>query len=321
MAEDYYQTLGVSRSASQADIQKAYRELARKYHPDLNPDDKTAKKKFQQVQAAFDVLNNPEKREMYDRYGSSFETMGSGGPQGPYTWTYAPGGSGGPGGMGEEFDFSQFFGERFGGESPGGFSDIFTQFRKSAGKARGGAARRGGDLQQEVHIPFATSVLGGEMQVSLARPNGSTEKLSVKIPAGIEDGKKIRLRGQGESTRGGTAGDLLLTIRVDPHPAFQRQGNNLLVRVPLTIGEAAAGAKVDVPTPQGAVTLTIPPGTSGGSKLRVKGQGVSPKNGTAGDLIAEVQIVLPKSLTPEDQKLLREVDARYPSDPRANLRW
>ena len=328
MAEDYYKILGVSRNASQADIQKAYRELARKYHPDMNPDDKSATKKFQQIQRAFDVLNNPEKREMYDRYGSSFETMGAGGPRAG-AWGAAPGGAefhAGPGGFhAEDVDFSQFFGERFGGEPTGGLGDLFAHFRRGGGggTARAGTARRrGADLAAELEIPFATSITGGEVQLGVQRPTGKTETLMVKIPAGIEDGKKIRVRGQGEPAAGqGTPGDILITIHVAPHPCFSRRGNNLLVRVPLTLGEAAAGAKVDLPTPTGTVSLTIPPGTSSGTKFRIKGHGVAAGRAAAGDLLAEAQVVLPKDLDPADRQTLKQLDQRYPSNPRQNLRW
>lgn len=328
MAEDHYKTLGVPKNASQADIQKAYRELARKYHPDMNPDDKTAKKKFQQVQTAFDVLNNTEKREMYDRYGSSFETMGAGGgPQAAHAWTWSPGGgpSVGPGGFSaEDIDLSQFLGERFGQETPGGFGDLFGQFRRAAGKSRrsAGPSGRGADLLHELQIPFATSITGGEVQIAVQRPSGKTETLAVKIPAGIEDGKKIRVRGQGQPAgRGGAPGDILITIHVAPHACFQRRGNQLLVRVPVTLGEAVAGAKVDVPTPQGTVTLHVPPCTSSGAKLRVKGRGVTPNNGAPGDLLAEIQIVLPKQLSDADRQTIRQIDERYSQDPRKDLRW
>lgn len=330
-SEDYYGVLGVPRNASQADIQKAYRELARKYHPDMNPDDKTAKKKFQKVQAAFDVLNNPEKREMYDRYGSSFETMGAGqGQPGGQAWGWAPGAGGaGPGGFNvEHIDLSQFLGERFGQEGPGGIGDLFGQFRRAAGKFRkpsgGGSAgaQRSSDLVEDVQIPFATSIVGGEVQLAVQRPSGKTETIAVKIPAGIEDGKKIRLRGQGQpARRGGAPGDIVLTVHVQPHPYFQRRGNNLHVRVPITLGEAVAGAKVDIPTPQHTVKLTIPPGTSSGAKLRAKGHGVTPKTGTPGDLVAEIQIVLPKNLTDADRKALSEIDQHYTQNPRSDLRW
>jgi DnaJ-class molecular chaperone len=345
MAKDYYSVLGIPKNASQAEIQKAYRAMARKYHPDMNPGDKSATKKFQEVQAAFDVLNNPEKREMYDRYGSSFETMGAGGgdPQGQQAWRWAgagpggaaPGGAGpggaGPGGFNfDDIDLSQFLGERFGQEAGGGggggFGDLFGQFRQAAGKFRkssGGASQqRGGDLVQDIQIPFATSITGGEVQLTVQRPAGKSETLGVKIPAGIEDGKKIRIRGHGQpGGRGNKPGDILLTVHVLPHPFFQRRGNQLRVRVPITLGEAAAGAKVDIPTPRGAVSLSIPPGISSGAKLRVKGQGVAPKSGEPGDLLAEVQIVLPKQMTEADRREIAKIDKKYPQNPRADLRW
>jgi len=325
MAEDYYKTLGVPRNASQAEIQKAYRQLARKYHPDMNPNDKTAKKKFQQVQAAFDVLNNPEKREMYDRYGSSFETMGAGGPQGTHPWSWSPGAGPGAGGFSaEDIDLSEFLGERFGQAGPGGFADLFSQFRRAASKGRksAGTAGRGADLVHEIQIPFVTAVAGGQGQVAVQRPSGKTETLNVKIPAGVDEGKKIRIRGQGQpAVHGGTPGDILLTIHVAPHPFFQRRGNDLLVRVPVTLGEAVGGAKVDLPTPRGAVTLSVPPGTSSGAKLRVKGHGVVPKNGTPGDLLAEILIVLPKQLSDADRQAIRQIDEKYVQNPRKDLRW
>ena len=319
MAEDYYKTLGVPREASQADIQKAYRDLARKYHPDLNPDDKTAKKRFQEVQAAFDVLNNPEKREMYDRYGSSFETMGSGGPQGQYQYTWSPG-AGGAGGF-EDIDFGPLFGERF---AEGGGNPFEQVFRAAAGRGGQSAGRkkRGADVTYDIHVAFQTAVVGGEVQISVTRANGKAETISVRIPQGIDEGRKIRLRGQGEpGGRGGAAGDLILVVHVTPHPSFQRHGNNLLVRVPVTLAEAVAGTKVDVPTSNGAVTLTVPPGTSSGTKLRVKGQGIATKGEAPGDLLAEILITLPKGLSEADRDALRQIDEKYPHNPRANLRW
>jgi DnaJ-class molecular chaperone len=324
MAEDYYQILGVARNATQAEIQKAYRDLARKYHPDMNPDDKSAKQKFQKIQAAFDVLNDPKKREMYDRYGSSFETMAGGGPRGGTTWQGSYGPGAGFGGF-EDLDFGQFFGERFGGEQAGvDPGDLFKQFRRASGGRRSGAGRvrRGADLTQEIRIPFVTAVRGGTAQLTATHPSGKVETLEVKIPAGIEEGKKIRLRGQGEpGAAGGTPGDFLLTVRVEPHPCFQRQGNNLIVKVPVTLAEAALGAKVDIPTPTGTVSLQIPPGTSSGVRLRVRGHGVTPKSGLVGDLLAEIQIVLPKVLDESAREAIRQIGERHPQDPRTNLRW
>jgi DnaJ-class molecular chaperone len=325
MAEDYYKILGVGRDASAADIQKAYRKLARKYHPDLNPDDKTAKAKFQEVQRAFDVLNDPSKRELYDRYGSSFESMGGGGARGAgggwSTWGAGPGT--------EEIDISQLFGERFGGGDPTGtFADIFSQFRRAGSRGRRTAAQeavRGADITTELEIPFQTAVLGGQAQISLRRPTGNVETITVKIPAGIDEGKKIRLRGQGEEAPGGTAGDLLITIHVASHPWFTRRVNDLEVRVPVTVAEAALGAKVDVPTPRGTISLRVPPGTSSGKKLRVKGHGVAPKNGTTGDLYAEIQIVLPSPLDDTCIDLIKKLDEHsqsdHPQQPRRDLRW
>jgi len=327
MAEDYYQVLGVPRSASQTDIQKAYRELARKFHPDMNPDDKSAKKKFQRIQAAFDVLNDPQKREMYDRYGSSFEAMGGGGPRGGATWRTTRGaGPAFSGSQFEDLDFSQFFGERFGAEpeSAGGFADFFSQFRRGAGTRRtaSGRPRRGTDLVHEITIPFTTSVVGGEVQITVDRQSGRVETIAVKIPPGIVDGKKIRLRGQGSApSEGGQPGDIILTVHVEPHPFFQRRENNLIVRVPVTLAEAALGAKVDIPTPKGTVAIQIPPGTSSGTKLRVKGHGLVPKNGPPGDLLAEVQIVLPRQLDETARDLIRQIDERCRQNPRVHLRW
>ena len=314
--EDYYQVLGVERGASTADIQKAYRDSMRKYHPDVNPD-KSAKKMTQQVQRAYEVLGDPQKRELYDRYGSSFENMAGGPGRG------APGaGPQGTAGAGfEDFDFSQFFGERYQGADPlGGFADLFSQVRRGGETRprRGRSTAKGGDVRAELEIPFTTAVAGGEAEFALEREG--TETIRVKIPAGVDEGQEIRLRGQGEEGRGGR-GDLLIKLRVAPHPWYTRRGNNLYVRLPIGLGEAAAGAKVDVPTPYGVVALRIPPGTSGGAKLRVKGHGVRPRDGEAGDLFADVQVVLPKDLDAEARSQLEEIDRRHPTVPRRDLRW
>jgi DnaJ-class molecular chaperone len=343
MAKDFYKTLGIRRDASQSEIQDAYRELARKYHPDLNPDNKEANKRFQEVQAAFDVLSDQKKRELYDRYGSSFETIGAGGPHGGPTWNGGPGGpfGGGPSGggfEGEPFDFSQFLGERFGsgGSGSGGFADLFSQFRHAGaeagprsgrqrpGQQRPGQQRRGADVTHRLQIPFTTAITGGKAQITVQRRSGKTETITVTIPPGIEDGTKIRLRGQGEpGPRGGKPGDILLAVRVSPHDHFRRLGKHLHVHLPVTLAEAALGAKVDVPTPRGTVSLQVPPGTSSGTKLRIKGHGVTAKDGKPGDLLAEVQIVLPKQLDEESRRLIEQIDRQCPlsTAPRANLQW
>ncbi len=319
VSKDYYKILGIGRGATEADIQKAYRDLARKHHPDLNPDDKSAKKKFQKVQAAFDVLNDSKKRKMYDQFGSDFDSMGQGGPQGGRsTWS-------GPGGAGFDFgdiDLSDLFGGS--GEAEmggGGFADIFKQFRRGAGRQQQAPAG-GANIAHELTVPFATAVTGGQAQISVQRTGGKIETIQVKIPAGIDNGKKIRLRGQGEpGPRGRPAGDILLTIHVSPHPCFRRRGKQLEVTLPVTVAEAALGAKVDVPTPTGTITLQIPPGTSSGAKLRIKGHGVTPPKKTPGDLYAVIQIVLPDRLDAEDREALEKLDKKHPQDPRSDLRW
>jgi DnaJ-class molecular chaperone len=313
MAEDYYKILEIPRTATPEQVQKAYRKLARKYHPDMNPDDRAAKEKFQKVQQAYDVLNDAQKRQMYDQFGSDFESMGGAGPGGG--WRAAQGGGGF-----QDVDFSQLFGQAGGG---GGFEDIFRQFAGGGrGRRRQTASRPGADVKHDLHIPFNTSITGGEAQLSMRRHTGKLENISVKIPAGIEDGKKIRLRGQGEpSPTGGRSGDLLIIVHVAKHPYYTRRGNDLEVSVPITLAEAALGAKIDVPTPKGEITLTIPPGTSSGKRLRLKGMGVPTSSGGHGDLYAEMQVVLPENWSDQDRAAIRELDDRHPLQPRANLRW
>jgi|694.fasta_scaffold43211_4 DnaJ-class molecular chaperone len=319
MAEDYYKTLEVSRTASPEEIQKAYRRLARKYHPDLHEDEKEkekAKQRFQQVQAAYDVLSEPEKREMYDRYGENYQQV----PQGsPY------GGGAGPGGM--EIDFSQIFGGA-GGGGGGAFEQIFRQFGGAPG-AGGGAQRRRGpqpfqepldlDLEEEITVPFSVAVGGGEHRLTITR-GGKAETLSIKIPKGIEPGKKIRLRRQGQIGPGGQQGDLLVTVKIAPHPSFTRVGNQLQVKLPITIQEALLGTKVDLPTPHGTITVTVPAGSSSGRVLRLKGMGVH--DDTKGDLLAEIEIVVPEQLSSEDRASLAGILERINQpNPRKNLTW
>lgn len=320
MSDDYYRILEIPRSASADEIHKAYRGMARKYHPDLNPDDDDAKKRFQEVQRAYEVLSDPEKRDLYDRYGSSFESMGMGG-DGP-----RPGG--GPRGYStsggnfsfEDVDLSELFGGGR-GAGPGGFADLFKQFSGGRGRTTARRPARGQDIRQEIEVPFRTAIMGGEVQLSMRRATGEVETLTVKIPAGIEDGRKIRLRGQGErAAPGGKPGDILITVRVSAHPWFRRRGAHLEVRVPISLSEAIAGAKVDVPTPKGTITLTIPPNTSSGKKLRIKGHGVPQKSGAAGDLYAEVQIVLPEKIDEQVAQAIKEAKVG-PHDARAGLKW
>jgi DnaJ-class molecular chaperone len=319
MAEDHYETLGVPRTASAEDIRKAYRELARKYHPDLHPDDAAAKEKFKKVQTAFDVLNDQSKREMYDRYGSSFEGVGAGGPGGGWGGGRGPFPGGGSGG-GAEIDLESLFG---GG---GGFGDFFGGGGGTRSRGRRRAARTAGeDVTARIDIPFTLAIDGGKTDVRFDR-NGKTETISVTIPQGLPDGARMRLRGQGlPGTGGGPAGDLLLEVRVEPHPLFRRSGDTLEVTLPVSIAEAIEGAKVDVPTPWGTIALKVPAGTSGGRKLRAAGMGVRHANGAKGDLIAEVQIVLPDMADAAAREALlaaaKAAAGSAAAGPRSALRW
>ncbi len=318
MADDHYQTLGVPRTASAEDIRKAYRELARKYHPDLHPDDESAKQKFKQVQAAFDVLNDPSKREMYDRYGSSFEGVGAGGPRGGWGGPF-PGGAGGfPGGGGGEIDLESLFG------GAGGFEQLFGgggRGRAAGGRRRKAAQTAGEDLTARVTIPFKLAIDGGKTDLRLDR-GGATETISVTIPQGLPDGARMRLRGQGmPGSGGGPAGDLMLEVAIEPHPVYRRDGDTLELTLPITLAEAIEGAKVDVPTPWGTISLKVPSRTSGGRKLRAAGMGVRHANGSKGDLIAEVQIVLPEAASLDAILEAAKAADAGSAGPRTQLKW
>ncbi len=225
---------------------------------------------------------------------------------------------------------SQFFGERYGEGEPGGgspFADLFGGFRRGQqggkrGRKSRAAQETGPDVHSEIEVPFQTAIQGGKVEVGVQRPDGKVEHIEVKIPAGINDGAKIRLRGQGGPGAGGApAGDLLLTVHVAAHPWFQRRGNDLTVRVPVSLAEAVSGAKVDVPTPSGTISLRIPPRTSSGAKLRVRGHGVKPKTGMPGDLYAEVQIMLPPTIDETTVDAIRKLEEVNPTSPRRDLRW
>lgn len=319
MAEDLYQALGLGRDATKDEIQKAYRKLARKYHPDMNPGDEKAKENFKRIQEAYDVLSDPEKRSAYDRYGADFEQIRQGG--------WRPGA--GAGASFDGLDLEQIFGGRGGpaGGFEGGFAEFFEQLAGGARGGRGGprthraAPVRGSNVQHELTIPLRTAVSGGKAEFYLDRGKGS-EKISVTIPPGVTDGSKIRLRGQGQpSPTGHEAGDLILTLKVSSHPHFQRSGQNLLLTLPVTLAEAALGAKVDIPTPSGTITLSIPPGSSSGRRLRVKGRGVGSRDGSVGDLLVDLEIKLPETISEEGQEAIREFDRRHPMTLRQNLSW
>ena len=312
MSDDHYQILGVSRTATSEDIQKSYREMARKYHPDLHPDDDAAKEQFKKVQTAFDVLNDPSKREMYDRYGSSFEGVGASGGGG-----WSPQGQQGGFQSGAEVDLESLFG--------GGFADLFGGGKRRSSRPRRSPSAPGEDITANIRIPFQLAIDGGKTEVRFDR-DGTNETLSITIPQGLPDGSRMRLRGQGRpGVGGGVAGDLLLGVGVEPHSVYRREGDVLAVSLPITLSEALEGAKVDLPTPWGVISLRIPAGTSSGKKLRAAGMGVRHANGSKGDLIAEVQIVLPETDDEAvSQALLEAVkaaEASSPKDPRTAIKW
>ncbi len=308
MAErDPYEVLGVSRTATEDEIRAAYRKLARTHHPDVStePD---ADKKFAEVQEAYEVLSDAEKRAAYDRFGRA-GAPGTGGGPGDF--------SGGWGG--QQVDPSQFediFEQMFGGGGPGG--------RPSAGPGGFGGGgprtarrtpRRGADVPLTVSVTFQTAALGGTEHLELQ--DGSN--VDLRIPAGIDEGAKLRIRGRGGAGMdGGDRGDVIVTIHVGRHPWLTRQGLDLSVDVPITIAEAAIGTKVRVSLLKGSVDLRIPPGSSSGTRLRVRGQGITPESDDAGDLYAVIAVVAPKELSEADLDNLKSLAGRLP-DPRADL--
>lgn len=307
---DFYETLGVSRKASQEDIRKAYKKLAREYHPDNRPDDPEAEKKFKELQEANSVLSDPEKRAQYDRFGSAFQNAGAGGGGPQFHWSTS--GDGGPGGV----DLEDVLG--------GGFDlgDLFGGLGGRSGRQARPRPRAGQDVEIEIEIPFQVAVEGGQHGVPLRRENGTTERLNVKVPAGVNTGSVIRLAGQGQpGMQGGPPGDLRLTVKVSPHPYFRREGSKISLDMPITPSEAVLGTKVDVPTiNEGNVTVSIPPGTSSGAKLRLSGLGVpDPKTKKRGDQFVVVKIVVPKTLDDESKQLYQQLADRSSFSPRENL--
>ena len=323
MAEDLYQILGVSRNASKDEIKKAHRKLALKYHPDKNPG-KDAQDRFKRIQEAFDVLSDDEKRAAYDRYGADFEKIRGGGfhgqPQGfdgldlEQIFGGGGGGSGRGGGRQGGFNFEG-----------GGFGDFFEQILSGQAAAGGSRTRgprgrpqapqKGDNLRHELELPLELAVRGGKTEFYI-----NDEKLAVTIPAGVAEGAKMRLRNQGApSPNGGERGDLILIITSSPHPHFRRNGQNLELELPVSISEAVLGTSVDVPTPSGVVSLTIPPGTSSGKKLRLKGQGIASSKGPNGDLIVKIEIQVPDSISDQSKELLQQFANQNPQSLREDL--
>jgi curved DNA-binding protein len=317
---DYYDVLGVARDATPEAIKKAYRALARKNHPDVNPGDKTAETRFKEVQHAYDVLSDKEKRSRYDQFGSAaFDGMAAAGQRpGAGEWSTRFGGQGF-----ENIDLSDLIGS-FGGADQGGQAGGPSIFEDLMGRVRGsrpGRPRGGRPIEANLVIPFLTAVRGGETTIEMQRGQGAPESLVVKIPPGIDTGAKLRLKGQGEpGNKTSPAGDLTVTVQVEPHPYFKREGQNLQVEVPIAVGEAVLGAKIDVPALEGMKSLTVPPGSSSGQRLRIKGQGIPAVSGKPqGDLFVVLKVVVPKTTDPASRRLIQEFSERNPQNPRAGL--
>jgi curved DNA-binding protein len=318
--KDYYKTLGVSKTASTEEIKKAYRKLARQYHPDVNKKPE-AEKRFKEVNEANEVLSDPDKRKRYDTIGPDFARYaGNGGAQpGGFRWS-SNGNAGGAQFDGDAGAFSDFFRSIFG--DAGGVSgtmsadDLFGRTRTR----RGSRAIAGQDVEYEFEIGLPEAYKGLEQQIEVKDQSGKSRRLSVKIPAGVKDGQRIRLAGQGGPGSGGApAGDLYLRVRVKPHPLYQRDGDDLRMELPIALHEALLGAEVTVPTLKGRVSLRIPSETQNGRTIRLAGQGMPRTGGGSGDLFLTVKVVLPTKLSDEDRDGIRKIGERHAEDPRSSL--
>jgi curved DNA-binding protein len=306
MPQDLYELLGVSRSASEDEIQKAYRKLARQWHPDRNPGDKAAEEKFKDIAAAYEILSDKQKRAQYDQFGA-VGGPGGGGPEG-----FHFGGGGGPGGFTSNIDpetAQRLFGDLFGGGSPfggmGGLGDLFGG--GGARQSRSRKPRKPPEVTASVDIPFERAAVGGSIGL-----NVGDKAIDLKIPAGIKDGQTMRLGGQGPD-----GADLLLTIHIQEDPNFRREDDDLILTVPLSLGEAILGGKIDVPTLDGGkLTVTIKPGTSSGTRMRIRGQGIK-----GGDLYIEAKVVVPAPADTQSRELIEEFVKLNPQQPRSGPPW
>jgi molecular chaperone DnaJ len=388
--KDYYATLGVSRSAKPEEIRKAYRHLARKHHPDVNPGNKAAEEKFKQLSEAYEILSDEKKRKIYDQYGFYSDNLPPGGyGAGPASPAYSPP----PGVDFSGFDFSNLdesggeAGRRTGGFG-GGFRDIFSQiFSRGEREAASEEPEKGSDIEYRMHLGFWDAIRGAQVRVTVAREDacsachgtGTTpgpavtcancggtgkstrqvgamrfamtcpqcggsgkqrrpcsqcrgtgsihtpETLNVRIPPGVDIGSRVRVPGKGNAgIRGGPPGDLYIVTEVQPHPVFERKGDNFYVKLPVTITEAALGAKVEVPTIDGLSTIKIPPGTQSGQKLRLRGKGAPSLRQSSGELrgdeFVEVQVMVPHVADERTKEILRELARLNPDDPRKDLK-
>ncbi|HEX3561082.1 MAG TPA: J domain-containing protein [Pyrinomonadaceae bacterium] len=340
---DYYEVLGVGRSATGDEIKTAYRKLARKFHPDLNPGDKAAEERFKELQEAYDVLSDAEKRKLYDQYGENWRAVQQGGGPPPPGWegARARGGPRAGGAQAAGFDFSDY---DFGSFGAAGGADIFEELFSRAGRGRARRTNRGADVEAELELSLEEAHRGGrrtlQMQVAEVCPTcqgtgvvkdnqtcqtcdgtGQVVKpktLEVNIPAGVRDGSTVRLAGQGGAgVNGAQAGDLYLHIRLRPHPVFTVRGDDTEVELPVASWEAVLGARVEVPTIEGRAEVTIPAGAQSGQRLRLRGQGLNKRKGGRGDEYVRLKIVVPKEPSAEERRLFEELRSVSRFNPRA----
>ncbi|WP_424988553.1 DnaJ C-terminal domain-containing protein [Microbulbifer sp. S227A] len=300
MSTDPYAALGLSRSATIDEIKRAYRRIARDHHPDLNPDDAASEARFKAASAAYDLLKDPDTRARFDRG----EIDASGQEQQRRQYGDFAGGGGGTHQRGDFADASDIFSE-------------FMRARGTAGGGFGGFNSKGQDARYTLDVDFLTAVNGGKTRITL--PGG--QDLEVAIARGTHDGQTIRLRGKGSpGIAGGPAGDALVTLSVRPHPFFRRDGNDIVLTLPITMEEAVLGAKVATPTIEGSVNLSIPSGASSGRVLRLRGRGVKPAKGTPGDQRVELAVVMPPDIDDELARFMEHRRASHPHDPRKGMK-
>lgn len=330
--KDYYQVLGVPKNASAKDIKQAYRKLARKHHPDVNPGDRGAEQKFKELNEAHAVLSNAEKRRKYDQLGANWKQYEQ--------YAHRPGAGAGPGpgfgGFRVDFEggggFSDFFKTFFGGD----LDDLFGAGGFRGARAGRGAEARGGhrgfgfepgpppgrDVSATIDITLEEAFHGTTKRLALEGAVAG-EAIEVRVPKGVREGSKVRVSGKGERGEGGSrSGDLYLLVRLRPHPVYRRDGDDLHVTVPVTFSEAALGAEIEVPTLSGKARIKVPPGSQTGRTMRLKGKGMprlSSKGGGYGELLARLEVVVPKELNPRELELVKELAALRSENPRAHL--
>jgi curved DNA-binding protein len=306
--KDYYRTLGVKKGATEAEIRKAYRQLARKHHPDVNPNDPKSEQRFKEINEAYEVLQDPDKRAKYDQLGANWQQyQRAGGDPNGFDWTQWATSAGGPSQGGraysQQFDINDLFGNSSYSDF---FQRIFGDLRGARGQAAGPAYAMGGrDLEQPVDVSLEEAYHG---TARVLQVNG--RRLEIKIPAGVSEGSRVRLAGEGEpGGNGGRPGDIILRVAVLPHERYQREGNDLRVTQPVDLYTLLLGGEVTVETFKGRVSLTIPPETRAGQSFRLRGRGmpVLRREGEFGDLIVEVMPALPRDLSDREKELLREL--------------